>query len=118
MRCFAFALLSYKIFTHKSASNISLKTLQLYFFVFLSRLLSIMRHQGYLPFDKTGDWFYHFVESMSLLFIIFIYYFIFTYFISSYNEKYDKFGNKFIPNELGVVWVFVPCLLLAMLFHP
>ena len=38
-----------------------MKTLQLYALTFSVRLFSIMRHQGYLPFDKTGDWFYHMV---------------------------------------------------------
>ena len=40
-----------------------MKTLQLYILTFSVRLFSIMRHQGYLPFDKTGDWFYHMVKG-------------------------------------------------------
>lgn len=65
-RCFGLAVLNYKIWSSKSAKSVSAKTLQLYAVVFIVRLLSIMRHQGYLPFDKTGDWFYHFVEFLSL----------------------------------------------------
>lgn len=65
-RCFGLAVLNYKIWSSKSAKSVSAKTLQLYAVVFVVRLLSIMRHQGYLPFDKTGDWFYHFVEFLSL----------------------------------------------------
>ena len=50
------------MWSSKSAKGVSLKTLELYALTFLVRLLSIMRHQGYLPFDKSGDWFYHTVS--------------------------------------------------------
>jgi hypothetical protein len=42
------------MFTSRSAKGVSLKSLELYALVFFFRLLSIMRHQGYLPFDKYG----------------------------------------------------------------
>ena len=61
MRCFGFGLLNFKMWSSKSAKGVSLKTLELYALTFSVRLLSIMRHQGYLPFDKSGDWFYHVV---------------------------------------------------------
>ena len=54
MRCFGLLLLNYRMWGQKSASGISVKTLQLYALVFAFRLLSIMRHQGYLPYDKSG----------------------------------------------------------------
>ena len=81
MRCFGFMLLSIKvdiyimlfksssescfdiyilkIWSTSSVKGLSIKTLELYMLVFLFRLLSIMRFQGYLPYDQTGDWFYH-----------------------------------------------------------
>ena len=64
MRCFGFGLLNFKMWTSKSAKGVSLKTLELYALTFLVRLLSIMRHQGYLPYDKSGDWFYHVVSKL------------------------------------------------------
>lgn len=54
LRCFGLALLNHKMYTSRSAKGVSLKTLELYALVFFFRLLSIMRHQGYLPFDKYG----------------------------------------------------------------
>jgi hypothetical protein len=39
-----------------TASSVSLKTLQAYLCVFTFRLVSIMRHEGYLPYDRSGDW--------------------------------------------------------------
>ena len=63
MRCFGFGLLNFKMWSSWSSKGISIKTLQLYMLTFSVRLFSIMRHQGYLPFDKTGDWFYHMVND-------------------------------------------------------
>lgn len=99
-------------------SGVSFKTLQLYFFVFLLRLSSIFRHQGYLPFDKTGDWLYHGVEFVSLVAIGLLCYAIFGPLMSTYAESADRFGNLYVPSELGALYVLVPATLLAVFFHP
>lgn len=70
MRCFGFGLLIFKMLTSWSSKGISLKTLELYILTFSVRLFSIMRHQGYLPYDKTGDWFYHVVSRTSDWFLM------------------------------------------------
>ena len=36
----------------------------------------------------------------------------------TYEEKYDRFGNFHVPNEFGIVYLAVPCLILAIVFHP
>lgn len=118
MRCFGFCVLNYRMWSVKSAKGISVKTLEIYMITFVVRLLSIMRHQGYLPFDKTGDWFYHAVECMSLVSVAFAIYGVFGPLISTYDEKYDKFGNLHVPNEFGVVFLVVPCIIFAIIMHP
>lgn len=118
MRMFGFALLNYKMWTGNSASGVSLKTLELYALTFFTRLLSILRHQGYLPFDQTGDWFYHFVEIMSFLAVGMAIYGIFGPLISTYAEKHDRFGNLHVPSEFGTVYLVVPCVVIALIFHP
>jgi hypothetical protein len=118
MRCFGFGLLNFKMWTSRSAKGVSLKTLELYGLTFLVRLLSIMRHQGYLPYDKTGDWFYHVIEILSLLFAGLAIYGMLGPLISTYEERYDKFGALHIPNEMGAAYCVLPCLVLAVLFHP
>lgn len=118
LRCFGFALLNYKMWSNNSAVGVSVKSLELYGLVFFTRLLSILRHQGYLPFDKTGDWFYHLVETVSLCAVALAIYGIFGPLISTYSEKHDRFGNLSIPSELGSLWLAVPCILLAIIFHP
>jgi len=118
MRCFGFGLLNYKMWSAKSGKGVSLKTLQLYAVTFFFRLLSILRHQGYLPYDKTGDWFYHFVESMSLIAVCLALYGLFGPLVSTYAENHDRFGNLYIPSEFGAVYILVPCILMAVIFHP
>jgi len=117
-RCFGLSLLIYKVYTGMSARGVSVKTLELYAVAFLARLLSIMRHQGYLPFDKTGDWFYHVVEFISLGAVGLLLFGIFGPLKSTYDSKYDKFGNYKIPAEYGALYLFVPCLIMALIFHP
>ena len=111
-------MLLYGMWSNRTAKGISAKTLQGYAVVFICRLLSILRHQGYLPFDTTGDWFYHFVELMSFLIVLLCLYGMFTPFISTYDEKFDKFGHFYIPNEFGVIYLIGPALIIAVLFHP
>lgn len=118
MKCFGFGLLNYKMWTSSSAKGVSLKTLELFLLVFIARVISILRHQGYLPFDKTGDWFYHVVEALSLAAVSACLFGIFGPLISTYDEKYDKFGNFHIPSEFGIIYLAVPCIILAILFHP
>lgn len=118
MRCFGFGILNYRMWSTKSAKGVSIKSLELYGLTFFTRLLSILRHQGYLPFDKSGDWFYHFVEICSLLSVFLAIYGIFGPLISTYDDKHDKFGSLYIPSEYGILYLVVPCLLLALLFHP
>lgn len=118
MRCFGFSLLNFKMWTSSSARGVSVKTLEIYALTFIVRLLSIMRHQGYLPYDKTGDWFYHLAESMSLLFVLISLYGMFGPLVSTYDEKFDKFGFFHIPNEFGVVYLIIPCVIIAIFFHP
>lgn len=76
------------MFSAKTAKGVSLKTLELYAAVFFFRLLSILRHQGYLPYDKSGDWFYHFVEIFSQVLVGVAIYLVFVPLMPTYNEKY------------------------------
>jgi hypothetical protein len=64
------------------------------------RLTSILRHEGYLPYDKSGDWLYHVVETLSLLCAGVATACVAVRFSSSYNAKDDAFGNFHIPSEV------------------
>mmetsp|Transcript_19888 Transcript_19888/g.39662 ORF Transcript_19888/g.39662 Transcript_19888/m.39662 type:complete len:348 (+) Transcript_19888:378-1421(+) len=118
-RTFGFGILNFKMhFGGKKAAGVSLKTLQLYVIVFAMRLSSIIRHEGYLPYDKTGDWLYHLIEFLSLGFSISAVYGCTVRFGRSYQSSQDSFGEMNVPPGCGALFLAVPTLLLAMFIHP
>lgn len=117
-RSFGFFILNFRMYASKSASSVSLKSLEAYLFVFSFRLVSIMRHEGYLPYDRSGDWFYHVVEFSSLAFAILATYFCAVKYAATYDAEKDAFGNFQIPSQFGVAFLVAPCFLMACLLHP
>lgn len=118
MRSFSFVLLCFKMFHSGSASGVSFKALQAYAVVFTFRLLSIVRHEGYLPWDKTGDWFYHGVEFSSLALVAGSMYLLWFQLRQTYSPKLDCFGDFQVPSHLGVLWLLLPPFVLALILHP
>lgn len=117
-RMFGFGILNLKTFKSQRATGVSVKTLQLYVIVFFFRLTSIIRHEGYLPYDKSGDWLYHFVEGMSLLLASLALYACMFPFKHTYQADLDKFGELLVPPGTGAVYLAGPILLLAIIVHP
>lgn len=68
--------------------------------------------------DKSGDWFYHVVEILSFLCIMGVIFGMYGPLKPSYDDKFDKFGNLHVPNELGALYILGPAVLLAILLHP
>ena len=122
LNLFGFGLLLIKIAVTRKATNISLKTLQAYALVFSFRLMSILFYEGYLPFDRSGDWFYQGVEIAALATVgVLIAVIIGNRDIAkSYARQLDKFGaiEGRVPAAWGVVVLAVPALLLAIILHP
>jgi len=117
-RTFGFGILNLKTFKSQRATGVSIKTLQLYVIVFFFRLTSIIRHEGYLPYDKSGDWLYHFVEGMSLVLASLALYACMVPFKHTYQAELDKFGELLVPPGTGAVYLAAPILLLAIIVHP
>lgn len=111
IKCFGLLLLSYKVLKTESTQGISQKTISLYALTFLSRLFSILRFPHYLPADNTGDFIYKMIEACSFLLCIFL-------MMRDYDVSLDLFGNIFVPNKFGIVYLIIPCLLLALFIHP
>lgn len=119
IRMFALILINIKIYTHPMHSNgVSAKTMQLYVLVFFFRLCSILFYEGYLPFDKSGDWFYQLVEILSLLLSGLALFLIYGPYKMDYMPEQDNFGALRIPNALGNVYIIVPAFILSIFFHP
>lgn len=117
-RMFGFGILNVKTFKSQRASGISVKTLQLYCVVFFCRLTSIIRHEGYLPYDKSGDWLYHFIEILALCFTAAAMWGCTGPFKQTYQRDLDKFGEMHVPPGFGAVYLAGPVLILALLIHP
>jgi len=117
-RMFGFGILNVKTFLSKRATGVSVKTLQLYCLVFFFRLTSIIRHEGYLPYDKSGDWLYHVIEIMALLFTGSALWGCMVPFKSTYQREMDKFGEMNVTPGMGAVYLAVPVLIIAIIVHP
>jgi len=117
-RMFGFGILNVKTFKSKKATGISAKSLQLYSIVFFCRLTSILRHEGYLPYDKSGDWLYHFIEILALVFSSTALYGCLVPFKGSYQAELDIFGEFNVPKGFGIVYLAVPVFILALILHP
>eukprot|EP00559_Dactyliosolen_fragilissimus_P007699 CAMPEP_0184858682 /NCGR_PEP_ID=MMETSP0580-20130426/3766_1 /TAXON_ID=1118495 /ORGANISM="Dactyliosolen fragilissimus" /LENGTH=369 /DNA_ID=CAMNT_0027354971 /DNA_START=81 /DNA_END=1190 /DNA_ORIENTATION=- len=117
-RMFGFGILNFKTFKSQRATGVSKKTLHLYTLVFLFRLSSIVRHEGYLPYDKSGDWLYHVIEIMSLSFTGCALWACSGPFKSTYQADADKFGEYNVPSGYGAIYLAVPVLVISIVFHP
>lgn len=115
---FSFFLLLTKVAVNKGVGGISLKTLQAYFLVYVARLCSILFYEGYLPFDKSGDWFYQFCEITSLVAVVALIVAVVLVYPRSYAKGADSFGDVYLPPSLGVLWLVAGALGLALFLHP
>jgi len=117
-RMFGVGFLNVKVWGENSFKGVSLKTLELYALVFFLRLMSILRHEGYLPYDKSGDRVYHFLEAGSLVLVGLLVYGALKPLKASYQQNLDCFGNSYVPPEYGALWLFVPAFVLGVFLHP
>lgn len=117
-RMFGFGILNVKTFKSQRATGVSIKSLQLYFLVFFFRLTSIVRHEGYLPYDRSGDWLYHLIEITALLFVSAALYACMVPFKGTYQGDQDCFGEFNVPPGFGAVYIAVPVFVVAIFIHP
>jgi ER lumen protein retaining receptor len=117
-RMFGFGILNVKTWKSQRSTGVSAKTLQLYCLVFFFRLTSIIRHEGYLPYDKSGDWLYHTIETMALLFTASALYGCMVPFKGTYQADLDSFGEYNVEKGFGAIYLAVPTAIIAVFIHP
>jgi len=132
-RMAGFGIVLFGFFREKNAQSLSLKTMQLYVAVHFLRLCSILFYEGYLPYDSTGDWVYQSSEVASLLEVGAIVFMIMS--MRRIKSTYELTSNAdvlgvdrsssiipinvpFVPPHLSALVIVVPCLVLAIIFHP
>lgn len=119
LRTFAFGVLLFKTLSQKSNAGLSNKTLQAYAAVFILRLCSILVYEGYLPYDKSGDWFYQASELASLGLVVYLLWSVATQFPHTYNKNVDIFGDGFgLPSHATVLILVGPAVLIGLFLHP
>lgn len=122
MRMFAFCLLAAHVATSKNgAAGISAKSLCLFALAFFSRFWGVKLGVGYLPVDKSGDYL-PYIEALCFLLAVGLLVLVLVVKRQTYAKEEDSFGKNVIPQIPhtvgGVLYLFVPCLLLAAIFHP
>ena len=106
---FAFLMVALKMETNRSARGVSLKMFECYLVLIVCRLCSIIPFEGYLPYDRSGDWLYQTFETISLLLVGVIVYMCRRKFLASYEAESDVFKHHYL---------ILGCLVLALIFHP
>ena len=106
---FAFLMVCLKMETNRSSRGVSLKMFECYFILIVCRLFSIIPFEGYLPYDRSGDWLYQTVESISLGLVGLIIYMCRKRFAASYERDSDVFKHYYLA---------FGCLVLSLIFHP
>ena len=106
---FAFLMVCLKMETNRSSRGISLKMFECYFVLLICRLFSIIPFEGYLPYDRSGDWLYQTVETLSLVLVALIVNMCRRRFAASYEADSDVFKHHYL---------MIGCFVLALIFHP
>jgi len=109
IQMFGFFLISLKIQNTQSVTGLSLHTQICYCVSFFARFCSILRHEGYLPYDSSGDVIYRIEEFLSVILSCFVIFMIAVKYRSSYTWDLDRVHSGLL---------IAPALVLAILIHP
>jgi ER lumen protein retaining receptor len=106
---FALVVVALQVEMLKSVRGVSLRMFECYSLVFLFRLIAILPYQGYLPYDKSGDWLYQVIEISACFLSMYLVYIIRTKHKSTYDVLSDTFPHWTIT---------IASFILAVIFHP
>jgi len=106
---FSFLMVAMTIESTKSVKGVSLKMMECYIAVFVCRLIAIVPFEGYLPFDKSGDWLYQVCEAVGLCLSGTIVYCCRI----PYKDTYDPHSDHF--NHLLII---APAAAISLVLHP
>lgn len=106
---FSFLMVAMAIESGKTVKGVSLKMMECYILVFFTRLLAIIPFEGYLPFDKSGDWLYQVCEAVCLCLTGSIVYCCRVQYGSTYDANTDEMNHLFL---------IVPTLVISLILHP
>jgi len=105
---FSFFMLAVMIWNKKSVEGVSLKMMECYIIIFFCRLCAIVPFEGYLPLDKSGDWFYQTVEGLAFCLSLVV--------VGCCRWRYAG-TYKSDTDTMNRLWLLLPVLALTSLFH-
>jgi len=108
-QCLGFALLRLKIQKQGGAQGISSRALQLFAVMYVSRLYSTLQFNGYLPVDRSGDWFYQFIEICALGLVLSL--------LCTIHGKHEKSYEKSMDTCV-IHWFLLLALVFSYFVHP
>merc|ERR1719261_2053793 len=85
-QCLAFSLLGIQALSAGNVHGISARSLMLDAFALACRLSSTTWLEGYLPYDKTGDYLYQCFDALSLAMVLWLLYRV----LKVQQETYEK----------------------------
>lgn len=106
---FSFLMVVAKIHSGRTVKGVSLRMMECYLAIFVCRLCAIVPFEGYLPFDKSGDWFYQCCEGVGLVLAATIVFFCRVRYAATYDPSNDTLNH---------LWLMLPALAMALIFHP
>jgi len=106
---FSFLMVCIAIETQKSVAGVSLKMMECYIIVFFCRLCAIIPFEGYLPFDKSGDWLYQVCEAFGLCLSGSIVYCCRAQYPNTYSAETDTLNHMYL---------IAPAAAIALILHP
>lgn len=106
---FSFLMVAAKIEQIRSVKGVSLKMMECYVLVQILRLCAIVPFEGYLPFDKSGDWLYQATEALALCCAGSIVYMIRGRFSETYEPHSDTLNH---------LWLIGPACAVSLILHP
>lgn len=106
---FSFLLVLIKVETATSVKGVSLKMMECYLAIQLGRLCAIVPFEGYLPFDKSGDWLYQVVEALTFCLAGSCVYMCRFRFVNTHDATTDTLNH---------MWLIGPSAAMAVVFHP
>lgn len=109
VQCLGFCLLRLKIRKQGGVQGISSRTLQMFLVMYVLRLFSTTRYNGYLPVDRTGDWVYQALDGCAAAVVLSI----LICMHGQHEKTYDKTNDT-----CAIHWFMLVCTLLAILVHP
>jgi len=107
VQCFGFIVMSMKVRLTKSVAGLSSRSMQMFVIYLGIRLCSTTLKRGYIPVDRSGHYFYQFMDFCTVALAAHLVYCCHKTYRHSYQEEHDTLPLK----PMVVVGVILACFI-------